>query len=49
MIVQQADVSQSAPQHMFIVGSKGIPDNYGGYEMFVDKLTEYHTACKCGF
>lgn len=29
-------------QHIFIVGSKGIPGSYGGYETFVDKLTEYH-------
>ena len=29
-------------QHVFIVGSKGIPANYGGYETFVDYLTEYH-------
>lgn len=29
-------------QHIFIIGSKGIPSNYGGYETFVDKLTEYH-------
>lgn len=29
-------------QNVFIVGSKGIPGNYGGYETFVDKLTEYH-------
>ena len=29
-------------QHVFIVGSKGIHGNYGGYETFVDKLTEYH-------
>lgn len=29
-------------QHVYIVGSKGIPGNYGGYETFVDKLTEYH-------
>lgn len=29
-------------QHIFIVGAKGIPGNYGGYETFVDKLTEYH-------
>lgn len=42
-------------QHVFIVGSKGIPGAYGGYETFVDKLTEchqnskeikYHVACK---
>lgn len=29
-------------QHVFIIGSKGIPAAYGGYETFVDKLTEYH-------
>lgn len=29
-------------QHVFIIGSKGIPGSYGGYETFVDKLTEYH-------
>jgi len=28
-------------QHIFIIGSKGC-GNYGGYETFVDKLTEYH-------
>ncbi len=33
-------------QHVFIVGSKGIPGNYGGYETFVDKLTEYHQNYK---
>lgn len=41
-------------QHIFIVGSKGIPAKYGGFETFVDKLTEYrkskdivyHVACK---
>ena len=31
-------------QHVFIVGSKGIPGAYGGYETFVDKLTEYHES-----
>ena len=45
----------SETQHIFIVGSKGIPGNYGGYETFVDRLTEahegdprirYHVACK---
>ena len=29
-------------QHIFIIGSKGIPANYGGFETFVEKLTEYH-------
>ena len=33
-------------QHVFIIGSKGIPSNYGGYETFVDKLTEYHQINK---
>ena len=28
-------------QHVFIVGSKGIPASYGGFETFVEKLTEY--------
>lgn len=40
-------------QHIFIIGCKGIPAAYGGYETFVDKLTElnksknvkYHVAC----
>lgn len=40
-------------KHVFIIGSKGIPAAYGGYETFVDKLTEYrqdkniqyHVAC----
>lgn len=35
-------MNSSSVQHVFIVGSKGIPGNYGGYETFVDKLTEYH-------
>ena len=48
-------LDSSSVQHVFIVGSKGIPGNYGGYETFVDKLTEchqnnpnlkYHVACK---
>lgn len=40
-------------KNIFIIGSKGIPANYGGFETFVDKLTEnrksenikYHVAC----
>lgn len=39
--------------HVFIVGSKGIPAQYGGFETFVDKLVSgqvdssitYHVAC----
>ena len=26
-------------QHVFIIGSKGIPAKYGGYETFVEQLT----------
>lgn len=40
-------------QHVYIIGSKGIPAKYGGFETFVEKLTEnqisenikYHIAC----
>lgn len=40
-------------QHVFIIGSKGIPANYGGFEFFVDRLTfytkekniKYHVSC----
>ncbi|MBK1813058.1 DUF1972 domain-containing protein [Clostridium sp. YIM B02505] len=40
-------------KNIFIIGSKGIPARYGGFETFVDKLTEkkqadnikYHVAC----
>lgn len=40
-------------KNIFIVGSKGIPANYGGYETFVEQLTlnqvnkniKYHVAC----
>ena len=30
-------------QQVFIIGSKGIPASYGGFETFVEKLTEYQT------
>ena len=31
----------TSKRHIFIVGCKGIPTRYGGFETFVDKLTEY--------
>ena len=31
-------------QQVFIIGSKGIPAAYGGFETFVDKLTEYQKS-----
>ncbi|MDE7311100.1 MAG: DUF1972 domain-containing protein [Eubacterium sp.] len=30
-------------QHVFIIGCKGIPAQYGGFETFVDKLAQYQT------
>ncbi|OPJ65363.1 hypothetical protein CLCHR_09390 [Clostridium chromiireducens] len=43
----------SKMKHVFIIGSKGIPAKYGGFETFVEKLTEgkkskeikYHVSC----
>ena len=40
-------------KNVFIIGSKGIPANYGGFETFVDELVtrqkntdiKYHVAC----
>ena len=40
-------------KHVFIIGSRGLPAKYGGFETFVEKLTEhqissqiqYHVAC----
>ena len=40
-------------QHVFIIGSKGIPSRYGGFETFVENLTKhqrnseikYHVSC----
>ena len=40
-------------QHVFIIGSRGIPAQYGGFETFVDQLVshqvspdiQYHVAC----
>lgn len=33
-------------KNIFIVGSKGIPALYGGFETFVEKLTEYRVSDK---
>ena len=40
-------------RHIFIIGSKGIPSRYGGFETFVENLTKhqknkeikYHVSC----
>lgn len=52
---EQTHAVDKAPtrQHVFIIGSKGIPARYGGFESFVDKLTfyqkdksiQYHVSC----
>lgn len=33
--------NQNTKKHVFVIGSKGIPAKYGGFETFVDQLTEY--------
>lgn len=46
-------VKREQMKNIFIIGSKGIPSNYGGFETFVEKLTEgkksekikYHVSC----
>ena len=37
---------KTVKQQVFIVGSKGIPAAYGGFETFVEKLTEYQVSDK---
>lgn len=39
----------NSKKHIFIIGCKGIPSNYGGFETFVDKLTRYHDSSKIQF
>ena len=51
------DNMEEMKQHIFIIGSKGIPAQYGGFETFVEKLTQYkqsediqyHVACMSDF
>lgn len=46
-------INNDVIKHVFIIGSKGIPANYGGFETFVENLTgkqkssniKYHVAC----
>lgn len=45
---------EATKKHIFILGSKGIPANYGGFETFVEKLTlnqqdpsiQYYVSCQ---
>ena len=47
------DYGMSQKRHVFIIGSKGIPASYGGFETFVQELVRrrkdericYHVAC----
>ena len=39
--VMNSNFTDTSKRHIFIVGCKGIPTRYGGFETFVDKLTEY--------
>lgn len=38
--------SNTNPQHIFLVGAKSL-GAYGGYETFINKLTEYHQNESC--
>lgn len=46
-------LNKNKKKHIFIIGSKGIPSKYGGFETFVDNLTyykkdpniQYHVSC----
>lgn len=35
---------KTTKQQVFIIGSKGIPSHYGGFETFVEKLVEYQKS-----
>lgn len=39
--IENKEMEDMGVQHIYIIGSKGC-GNYGGYETFVDKLSEYH-------
>lgn len=41
MICAPRSVRREMKQSVYIIGSKGIPAKYGGFETFVEKLTEY--------
>ena len=49
-ILEEADQeivnNESGVRHVFVIGSKGIPAAYGGFETFVEKLTQYRVSDK---
>ncbi len=40
----EKDSRKAEGQHVFIIGSKGIPAFYGGFETFVEKLTKHRVS-----
>ena len=34
-------IERSAMQHVFIIGSRGLPAKYGGFETFVEELVTH--------
>lgn len=37
-------MKRQGKRQVYIIGSKGIPANYGGFETFVEKLTQYQAS-----
>jgi len=46
---KEDDRELSQTQQVFIIGSKGIPAKYGGFETFVEKLLEYQVSNKISY
>lgn len=38
---EESLVGETGIQHVFVIGSKGIPARYGGFETFVENLTQH--------
>ncbi len=38
--------TNAGQQHVFVIGSKGIPARYGGFETFAEKLTRYRKSSR---
>ncbi len=41
---KSTEYSRNDIKHIFLIGSKGIPASYGGFETFVEKLTLYRKS-----
>ena len=42
LLESKEETMDNSKKNVFIIGSRGLPFNYSGYETFVYKLTEYH-------